>query len=419
LFLPVRRLDFRASAADFAALFGFNVALWLGLAALREGRIGDLEPLALMSRLAAIPVVLLTALAIARVYREPQLLLPLAVAFFASDPVFELAGLALAWFEPTDWAGGLYLAFFAWVWVIAVRAVAVCGGTRGPELVGGAAAASAMVAAFLFGFPQSSVWAPEPKEERTPALAAERVFHLQGELIAKALDGIAAGAPGRPELYFVGFAPDGSQDVFLREMRMVRRVVEERFGAQGRSIVLANGDGALEEFPVASLTNLRRALARVGERMNAEEDVLLLYVSAHGDDGFRLSASQAPLELMPLNPTSLARALAGSAVRWKVVIVSACYSGGFVEPLKDANTLIITAAAADRHSFGCEHGRESTYFGNAYFGEGLAQTRSFAEAFRIARERVAQQEAAEQKKPSQPQLWVGAAIGAALAAIER
>jgi len=419
LFLPVRRLDFVASAADFAALFAFDFALRLGAAALREGRVGSLEPLAVTTHLAVVPLVLATALVVARVYRDAQLALPLAVAFLSSDALFEFVGLALALLPPAELAAALYLVFFAWIWAVAVRAVAVCGGLRRREFALGAAAASAMIATAMFAFPRSDVWAPDEASPAAPALAAERVFHLQGELLARALDAVGAGRAGEVELYFVGFAPDGSQDVFLREMRFVRQAVEERYAARGRSIVLANGEGALEEFPVASATSLRKALSRVAERMNADEDVLLLYLSAHGDRGFALSAHQPPLALEALTPTALARMLQDAGIRWKVVIVSACHSGGYIEPLKEPGTLVITAARADRSSFGCEHGRDFTYFGRAFFVEGLAATRSFAAAFRIAEESVAKQEAAERKEPSLPQLWAGEAIAARLAALER
>jgi hypothetical protein len=40
----------------------------------------------------------------------------------------------------------------------------------------------------------------------------------------------------------------------------------------------------------------------------------------------------------------------------------------FVPALADARTLVITAAAADRPSFGCEDGATWTYFGDAFFG---------------------------------------------------
>ncbi len=418
LFLRVGRLDYRASEAHFAVLVAFNFVVWLGAAALREGRYGQLEPLAVTSYLAGALLVLFTALVVARIYGDRALALGVAVALMASDLVLELCGTALVTLAPPQWAAPAYAAFVAWIWVVAVRAVAVCGGTRRPQLYLGALAASAMIAVMLFVFPRSEVWATR-EAPAAPALADERVFHLQGELLARALDSLAPGTPGETELYFVGYAPDGSQDVFLREMRFVKRLVEERYAAARRSLVLANGDGALREFPVASATSLRRALAQVGARMNADEDVLLLYLSAHGDKNFELSARQPPLALATLNPTALARMLQDAAIRWKVVIVSACHAGGFIEPLKDANTVVITAARADRTSFGCAHGRDFTYFGQAFFRDALAKTASFARAFEAAKTIVAAQEAAENLEPSEPQMWVGAAIAERLKALER
>jgi hypothetical protein len=145
--------------------------------------------------------------------------------------------------------------------------------------------------------------------------------------------------------------------------------------------------------------------------MNPDEDVLLLYVTAHGDEGFGLSAYAPPLDLAPVNPTVLARALSDAGIKWRVLVISACYSGGFIEPLKDDNTLIITASAADRRSFGCENGNEWTYFGEAYFKQAFPAANSFIEAFPVAAQAVAAREAAEGlKPPSNPQMHVGRAI---------
>src|SRR5207244_9829272 len=115
--------------------------------------------------------------------------------------------------------------FLAWAWLVALRAVVVCGGWRRPQAYVAAAVVSAMTALAFFALPKTEVWQP-PAEEEEPAeaLADERVFHLQGQLIERHLAAIAAGKQGVAELYFVGFAPDASQEVFLREMRFVKRL---------------------------------------------------------------------------------------------------------------------------------------------------------------------------------------------------
>jgi len=302
------------------------------------------------------------------------------------------------------------LVLLAWLWLVSVRAIAVCAGTRRPQLFKGALAVTAMIAIGYFAFPRTDVWLGPAEEEEPAPLAEERLFHLQGELIERALAAIERGRPGVRELYFVGFAPDASQDVFVKEMRFVRRLFDERFGSAGRSIALVNSQDALEEFPIASATNLSRALERVGQSMNGDEDTLFLFLSAHGYPNHRLSAVQPPLELAPLTPTALSRMLHDAGIKWRVIVVSACYSGGFIEPLRDDNSIVITASSPERTSFGCEPGRDFTYFGQAYFRDALARTRSFAQAFEIARDIVSRQEAAEGLEASQPQMWIGPAM---------
>ena len=411
LFLPVRPFDYRVSAADYAALVLFNVLLWVAAAALRAGFEGEFDLSALLVYLASVPLILTTAMLVAFAFAMPERLLLVAIALTASDPVFELAGVALPYFAALTGIGAsAYFLFFGWMWVIAIRAVAACAGRRRPQFYQGALAVSAMMAIAIFLFPKVDVWkAPQDGEDVAP-LADERLFHLQGEMIERALAAIQPGRPGVAEHYFIGFAPDASQDVFLREMRFVKRLFDERFGTAGRSIALASSYDALEEFPIASATNLSRALQRVGKAMNADEDVLVLFVSAHGDREHRLSAWQPPLELTSLTPTALARMLQDAGIKWRVVVVSACYSGGYIEPLRDNNSVVITAAAPDRTSFGCEAGRDFTYFGQAYFRDALAKTRSFTEAFEVAKEIVAKQEAEEKLPRSQPQISVGTAI---------
>jgi hypothetical protein len=105
--------------------------------------------------------------------------------------------------------------------------------------------------------------------------------------------------------------------------------------------------------------------------MNADEDVLYLFLWADADPEHRLAAWQPPLELAPLTPTALARMLQDAAIRWRVVVVSGCNSDGYREPLRDENTAVITA--------GCEPRSLAPAL-----GEGARQGRSAAEALVIA-----------------------------------
>ena len=343
----------------------------------------------------------------------------LAVALASSDLAFELAGMALLGTQAGPGAQFYgWLAFLVWGWLVALRAVVVCTGISWRQIGPSAAVITTLMLVAVFILPRAELWTAEPERLSQPALVGEEAFHAQGELIERQLAAIEPGRPGITELYFTGFAPDGSQDVFLREMRSVKALIDRSFDASRRSIALISNPATAASYPIATATNLRRTLAHIGSRMNADEDVLLLYVTAHGDEGFGLSAHAPPLDLAPVNPTVLARALNDAGIKWRVLVISACYSGGFIEPLKDDHTLIVTASAADRRSFGCENGNDWTYFGEAYFGQAFAQTKSFIDAFPVAAQAVAQREAAEKlSPPSNPQMFVGRRIAAKLKAL--
>lgn len=415
LFLPVRWNHFRASPGQFALLAGFNLLVWVASNTLQADG-GLFNPSALALYLAQIPLLLLACLAIAALRGNNALAILLAVALSSSDLAFELAGMAMLGTQTSPRAQLVgWTAFLAWGWIVAMRAVVICTGISWRQIGPPAAVVTILMAVSVFILPRAELWSPEPGRTVQPALAGEEAFHAQGELIERQLAAIEAGRPGVTELYFVGFAPDGSQDVFLREMRSVKALIDRSFDASRRSIALVSNPATAAEYPIATATNLRRTLAQVATRMNPEEDVLLLYVTAHGDEGFGLSAHAPPLDLAPVNPTVLARALNDAGIKWRVLVVSACYSGGFIEPLKDDHTLIITASAANRQSFGCQSGNDWTYFGEAYFGQALPKAKSFIEAFPLAAQAVAQREAAEKLiPPSDPQMFVGGAIAVKL-----
>jgi hypothetical protein len=106
-----------------------------------------------------------------------------------------------------------------------------------------------------------------------------------------------------------------------------------------------------------------------------------------------------------------------SGIRWRVIVVSACYSGIFIKPLKTDTTLIVTAADARHSSFGCEDERELTYFGEAFFRDSLPSAPSIESAFAQARDIVRRREADEGQEHSNPQIYIGRQIRAKLSTV--
>ena len=253
---------------------------------------------------------------------------------------------------------------------------------------------------------------------RWQAATREAVLYAQPRLLDAALARVEAGKPGVAELFFLGVAGYGEQDVFQREVTAVARQFDARFQTAGRGILLINNPASVLERPVASVTALRQSLKVIGKRMNPE-DVLFLFMTSHGSDKHRFDLSLWPFRFDDLTPQVLRQMLDEAGIRYRVVLVSACYSGGFVQPLSSPDTLVITAARADRNSHGCSHEAEWTFFGKAYFDEALMQTASFTEAFNLARGKVAEREKAEGLEASEPQMAAGQGIQRALQVLEK
>src|ERR1700690_2557647 len=119
-----------------------------------------------------------------------------------------------------------------------------------------------------------------------------------------------------------------------------------------------NVERDLERAPLASVSGLRYALRGLAARMNIDRDVLFLSISSHGGQDADIAVSNAQLPLDDLADEDLAQALSDSGIKWRVIIISACYAGAFIDSLKDPHTIVIAAAAADRTSFGCSNDRD-------------------------------------------------------------
>jgi hypothetical protein len=78
----------------------------------------------------------------------------------------------------------------------------------------------------------------------------------------------------------------------------------------------------------------------------------------------------------------------------------------------------LTAAAAERTSFGCSDDRDLTYFGEAFYRDALPQAASLREAFEISKAALRKREIGEARIPSNPQAHFGAALEKKLAAME-
>ena len=246
----------------------------------------------------------------------------------------------------------------------------------------------------------------------------EAALYEQPRLLQQALDRIDPSIPGKSDWYFMGVAGFSEQNVFRSEINKVRELFDVRFGTSGHSLALINNNYTWLDEPIATKTSILRGLKTIGQQMNADEDVLFLTLSSHGDENV-IQLANPPLAMDNLDATWLREALDASGIRWRVIVVSACYSGSFIDELASPTTVIITASAADKMSFGCTNSAEMTYFGQAFFAESLRENTSFSDAFKDAAYRVQERELYMGFEPSEPQMVIGSLMETALPAFEQ
>ncbi|WP_256354086.1 MULTISPECIES: C13 family peptidase [unclassified Variovorax] len=249
---------------------------------------------------------------------------------------------------------------------------------------------------------------PEPARMRLD----QETFEQQQALWQRAVDGLAERRPGHSNVYALVFAPYATEDVFLRESNMVTHLLEDRFDAKGRVLQLVNHATTTDTLPWATPLNLKRGIAALADRMDREEDVLVIYLTSHGASDHKLAASHWPLTVPWLTPEDLRKALDDAGVKHRVVAISACFSGGWIDAIASDETLVMTAADATHTSYGCGRLSELTFFGRAMFDEELRKTHSFEKAFAAAVPLIQRREIEAGKEDgfSNPQIRVGEKI---------
>lgn len=245
---------------------------------------------------------------------------------------------------------------------------------------------------------QQAEWAviPEPPAQ---VLAEQR-------RLTAALEALKPQRPGVVDAYVVVDALDGDP-VFNREAREAGRVLANRFDAAGRTIVLADDEGSSKADAPGTPETLELALARVAELMDRNEDVLVLYSTSHGEPGDGLVYRDSQRGGGAISPARLSDMLDSLQIKNRLLILQACFSGQFVPILKDPNTIIVTAAAADRSSFGCQAGNDWTYFGDALINHAFRQPLPLDVQLERARALISAAEDRDGLTPSNPQVEVG------------
>ena len=237
-------------------------------------------------------------------------------------------------------------------------------------------------------------------------LSAQQPQPVGDPRLERALTSLKPQRPGIVDAFVVVAALDGDR-VFGREAREAGRVLARRFDAAGHTIVLAADEGVSTADAPISPQGLIRALDHVAELMDRKEDVLVLYSTSHGEPNAGLVYNDRHGDVRLIEPPQLAGMLKSLGIQNRLIILQACFAGQFVSALKDSNTIVVTAAAADRSSFGCGSGNDWTYFGDALINHAFRQPLPLDIQLRRAAILIAAAEARDDLTPSNPQVSIG------------
>jgi peptidase C13-like protein len=255
--------------------------------------------------------------------------------------------------------------------------------------------------------------APAPVSTDPPAKAA-KVESAQASLVKAAAARLAPQQPGTTDIYALGVAGWAGLDVFTKEIDGAFVALAQILPIRDRMLRLINNRNGAKTVPLATRGNFAAAVQSIGRRM--DEDVLLLVMSSHGTSGtsggFALQLPGGSMQT--LTPNELKSVLDGEGIKHRIVIVSACYSGKFVWPLANDNTIVLTAADAMSSSFGCAAGRDWTYFGDALFRQSIQPATNLWRSFDHARVLIRGWETMDRLPPSNPQAHFGPALVAKL-----
>jgi len=211
----------------------------------------------------------------------------------------------------------------------------------------------------------------------SPAEAAEDVSRM-----ADALTKLPPQRPGIVDTYILS-ASFWNDPVFEREASEAAAILGRRYDAAERTVILSAGKGPniARTYPSSAPNNFSAALGRIGKIIDPREDLVVVFVTSHGGEDGAVAIQEAGRMFGALRAAHLRASLQQAGIKTKLVIVSACFSGHFILPFSDPSTVVLTAAAADKTSFGCEPSRDWTFFGDALFNHALRGGGSLMSAY--------------------------------------
>ena len=203
-------------------------------------------------------------------------------------------------------------------------------------------------------------------------------------------------------------AGDGSLPVFDNATVRMQALLEAAGTPASRIHRLSAAPATLARPHVQIATRLR-VVDTIAHLQPAPGEACFVYLTSHGAHGPGVYLAPRSEFLSPAELDAALQAGCGSAPT--VAIVSACYTGDFAQPpMTRPNRIILTAASADRPSFGCGAGREFAYYDQCLLQTLADHPADWAAVIATTGQCVTGLEQRENQTPSLPQSAIGEAV---------
>jgi hypothetical protein len=214
---------------------------------------------------------------------------------------------------------------------------------------------------------------------------------------------VAATPADERVLVYLGFAMNSRSKAFQGDALLGQKVFGA-LNANTSSVILSNLPQTLNlAYPFATADTAKRALTEVGRIVKGRKAAVVVLISTHGVADV-LTINIADTDYPPIRPIELATWLAELGETPTVVILSACYSGSFINALKSPTRVVLAAAAANRSSFGCQSDSRNTYFVETLLGPDFSGQLTLQQWFARTRKSIdAKEKILGLAPPSNPQ----------------
>ncbi|MEL6959062.1 MAG: C13 family peptidase [Pseudomonadota bacterium] len=210
----------------------------------------------------------------------------------------------------------------------------------------------------------------------------------------------AVAPPERTFLFSWGMYGD---PVFDRDVITFNRAYGAAFGSPAGSAQYGVNAASLSDPDPAAIS---ADLTRLATAAVDGEDLVVVMLTSHGVPDRIVVQPRQGGEIFDLTADDLANLLSPLSSDQQILILQACFSGSLIDELRSPNRIILTAASADRSSFGCSPESDNTWFIKA-LNRAMGEGGSWQQIFERTRALVAADEAAQGVPASNPQRFVG------------